>query len=77
MKTKQILEVFDKKYEESTILGVEGAREEIQKALDEQKLEIIEMIKEMPNTFPEMESDEFDEGFGTAKYDIIKRIKKL
>ena len=47
------------------------------KALDEQSKGIIKEIQRMPNTFPEMESDEYDEGYGVCKNDIIKRIKKL
>ena len=49
----------------------------IKEALKKQKEEIIKDIEQMPSTFPEMESDEFDEGYGIAKYDIVKRIRKL
>ena len=49
----------------------------LQKALSEQKKEIINKIEQMPDSFPERESDEFDKGYCLAQSDIKYDIEEL
>ena len=46
----------------------------IRNLLKEQREEVIEKIKAIPETFPEIESDMFDSGLQTMKANILKII---
>ena len=75
---EKILKIIKKHFQERTGLdyAVDDFEELILKERKEERERIKKIIKDMPDTFPELESDDYDEAYKDAKEYMLIKLKK-